>query len=432
MTKRPQPLRVALLGPGVVGKEAAQLLIDEAAELGARVGRPLELAAVGSRRASVEGIDQALLTSDLDALVRRNDIDLVVELIGGIEPARSLILAAIEHGKSVVTANKALLARHGAELFAAADAHGVDVYYEAAVGGAIPIIRPLRESLVADSVTAVMGIVNGTTNYILDQMHTHGVTYAEALADAQKLGFAEADPTADVEGHDAAAKAAILASLAFHTRVTFDDVACEGISSITAGDIAAAKEMGCVIKLLARCAKADDGSVAVGVHPTMVPLEHPLASVSGAFNAVFVELEWADKLMFMGPGAGGRPTASAVVGDVVTAARNKVRGVAGPGETSYNEPNICDPGRVSSRYYLQMVVQDSPGVLAQIATCFAAHDVSIQAVRQVPAGPDAVHEAQLGIMTHTAPNAQVRALIAALETMAEVDEGVRVLRVEGE
>ena len=432
MNKSRGPLKVALLGCGVVGSQTAQLLTEQADELAARVGRPLELAAIGDRRASVPGVDAALLSPDLDALVRREDIDLVVELLGGIEPAKTLIKTAIENGKSVVTANKALLARHGGELFEAAKAHGVDLYYEAAVGGAIPIIRPLRESLVADSVRAVMGIVNGTTNYILDQMHTHGVTFAEALADAQKLGYAEADPTADVEGHDAAAKAALLASLAFHTRVNFDQVECEGITGVTPHDIAAAREMGCVIKLLARCAKTPEGTIAVGVHPTMVPLAHPLASVSGAFNAVFVELDWADRLMFMGPGAGGRPTASAVVGDVVTAARNRVRGVAGPGESSYNDPNIADPGTVSSRYYLQMLVQDSPGVLAHIAACFARHGVSIQAVRQVPSGADSDREARLGVMTHAALDAQVRTTIAELEAMPEVDEGIRVLRVEGE
>ncbi len=432
MNKPDGALKVALLGCGVVGSHTARLLTEQADDLAARVGRPLTLVAVGDRRSSVPGIDSALLTPDLEGLVRRDDIDVVVELLGGIEPARTLILDAIAHGKSVVTANKALLARHGGELFDAAKRAGVDLYYEAAVGGAIPIIRPLRESLVADSVKAIVGIVNGTTNYILDQMHTHGVSFAEALADAQKLGFAEADPTADVEGHDAAAKAALLASLAFHTRVTIDQVDCEGITGVTRDDIAAAREMGCVIKLLARCAIQPDKTVAVGVHPTMVPLSHPLASVSGAFNAVFVELEWADKLMFMGPGAGGRPTASAVVGDVVTAARNRVRGVAGPGESSYNEPHIADPGTVKTRSYLQMIVQDTPGVLAQIADCFARHEVSIQAVRQVPQGPEDDRLAALGIMTHAAPSANIAALVAELEGMAEVDAGIRLMRVEGE
>ena len=426
------PVRVALLGCGVVGSSTARLLLEQADELAARVGRPLVLVAIGDRRTGAAGLDPALFTDDLDALVRREDIDVVIELLGGIEPARTLILTAVAHGKSVVTANKALLARHGAELFAAADAHEVDLYYEAAVAGAIPIIRPLRESLVADEVTAVMGIVNGTTNYILDQMHTSGVTFAQALAEAQRLGYAEADPTADVEGHDAAAKAALLASLAFHTRVTLEQVSCEGITAVTREDIAAASEMRCVIKLLARCARNADGSIAVGVAPTMVPVGHPLASVSGAFNAVFVELAWADRLMFLGPGAGGRPTASAVVGDVVTAARNRVRGVPGHGETSYNETRVADPGQVESRYYLRMVVQDTPGVLARVATCLAQHGVSIQAVRQEPTADGDGRLAQLGVMTHEAAHAEVMATIAELEAMAEVDEGIRVMRVLGE
>ncbi len=426
------PVRLGLLGCGVVGSSTAQLLLDQGDELAARVGRPLELVAIGDRKVGVAGLDAALFTDDLAGLVRRDDIDVVIELLGGTEPARTLMLDAFAHGKSVVTANKALLARHGAELAEAAKAAGVDLYYEAAVAGAIPIIRPLRTSLVADQVTAVMGIVNGTTNYILDQMHTTGASFAEALADAQRLGFAEADPTADVEGHDAAAKAALLAGLAFHTRVTIDQVACEGIASVTKEDIAAAAEMRCVIKLLARCALSADGSIAVGVAPTMVPVTHPLATVSGAFNAIFVELAWADRLMFMGPGAGGRPTASAVVGDVMIAARNRVRGVAGHGETAYNEPRITDPGAITSRYYLRMKVQDTPGVLAQIAACLARHGVSIQAVRQQPTTREGDRLASLAVVTHEAAAAEIAATIDELEAMAEVDEGIRVMRVQGE
>lgn len=426
------PVRVGLLGCGVVGSSAARLLLEQSDDLTARVGRPLELTAIGDRKVGVGGLDPDLFVSDLDSVVRRDDIDIVVELLGGIEPARTLILTAIEHGKSVVTANKALLAQHGGELLQAAHSRGVDLYYEAAVAGAIPIIRPLKTSLVADQVTAVMGIVNGTTNYILDQMHTTGASFADALADAQRLGYAEADPTADVEGHDAAAKAALLASLAFHTRVTLDQVSCEGITAVTQDDIAAASEMRCVIKLLARCSLMDDGSIAVAVAPTMVPLSHPLASVSGAYNAVFVELAWADKLMFMGPGAGGRPTASAVVGDVVSAARNRVRGVAGHAETSYNPPRIADPGQITSRYYLRMTVQDTPGVLAQIAACLAGHRVSIQAVRQEPTADNSDRVARLAVMTHEATDAEISATIAELEAMAEVHGEIRVLRVEGE
>lgn len=425
------PVRVALLGCGTVGLQVARLLIEQADDLRARVGRPLELVAIGDRRASVADLDPALFTADLAELVRRPDIDVVVELLGGFEPARSLILAAIASGASVVTANKALLARDGAELFDAAERAGVDLYYEAAVAGAIPIIRPLRESLVGDTITAVMGIVNGTTNYILDQMHSQGSTFAQALGEAQELGYAEADPTADVEGHDAASKAALLASLAFHTRVGIDDVDREGITGVTPGDIAAADEMRCVIKLLARCAVSPDGTIAVGVHPTMVPASHPLAGVHGAFNAVFVESEWAGQLMFMGAGAGGRPTASAVVGDVVSAARNRLRGAAGPGESDYTTPGITNPGQVSSRYYVSLLVDDSPGVLSRVAACLARHGVSIQAVRQEPTPDEPGGSARLGVMTHVATDADVRATVSELEGMPEVRPGIRVMRVEG-
>jgi len=365
------PLKVALLGCGVVGSMVARLLIEQAEDLRARIGRPLELVGIAVRRLELErpGIDRTLLTDDALALASRPDVDLVIELLGGIEPARSFILAAIASGSSVVTANKALLAEDGGTIYAAAEAAGVDVYYEAAVAGAIPIIRPLRESLVGDEVTAVMGIVNGTTNFILDKMHTDGADFAEVLAEAQRLGYAEGDPTADIEGFDAAAKAAILASLAFHSRVKLSDVDREGITGVTSADIAAAREMGCVVKLVARCALSEDGTIAIGVHPTMVPLGHPLAAIPGAYNAVFIESRHAGRLMFMGPGAGGSPTASAVLGDLVTAARNRVRVARGPGESTYSGRAITPPGRVSSRYYVSMTVTDAPGVLAQVATC---------------------------------------------------------------
>ena len=264
-----------------------------------------------------------LFTTDALGLVSRDDVDVVVEVIGGIEPARTLILAALEHGASVVTANKALLAEDGSTLFAAAEKAGRDLYYEASVAGAIPILRPLRESLAGDRVTRVLGIVNGTTNFILDRMDTAGSGFTEALEEAQALGYAEADPTADVEGFDAAAKAAILASLAFHTRVTAADVHREGIAEVTASDVASAREMGCVVKLLAICelVEGPDGpAVSARVHPAMIPRSHPLASVREAYNAVFVESEAAGQLMFYGPGAGGAPTASAVLGDLVTVA----------------------------------------------------------------------------------------------------------------
>ena len=431
MTVGDAPVRVALLGCGVVGSQVARILLEQADDLHARVGRELELVGIGVNSLRERpGIDASLFTTDLAALVDRDDVDIVIELIGGISPAREYLLAAIQGGKSVITANKALLAEHGPEIYHAARLADVDVYYEAAVAGAIPIIRPLRESLVGDAVTAVKGIVNGTTNYILDQMHTHGVSFESALADAQELGYAEADPTADVEGHDAAAKAAILASLAFHTRVRLADVACEGITSITTTDIAAAEAMGCVIKLLAQCTVSPDGTVAVGVHPTMVPLEHPLAGIRGAYNAVFIESVNAGRLMFMGPGAGGSPTASAVLGDVVTAARNRVRGVAGPGESAYTSPGITDPALVVSAYYLSMTVRDEPGVLARVAEAMARRGVSIAAVRQEQTeGEDAT--ALLMITTHRAPDGHVRAVVAELLEGGDVLGDVRVLRVEG-
>ena len=425
------PVRLALLGCGVVGSQVARLVLEQAGDLQARVGRPLELVGIGVRQVRERpGIDPSLFTTDLAGLVERDDVDVVVELIGGIHPAQELVLAAIQSGKSVVTANQALLAEQGPEIYHAARLSDVDVFYEAAVAGAIPIIRPLRESLVGDAVTAVKGIVNGTTNYILDQMHTHGVSFASALAEAQELGYAEADPTADVEGHDAAAKAAILASLAFHTRVRLSDVACEGITAVTTDDIAAAESMRCVIKLLANCSVSPDGTLAVGVAPTMVPVEHPLASIHGAYNAVFVESVNAGRLMFMGPGAGGSPTASAVLGDVVTAARNRVRGVAGPGESAYTSPGITDPALVVSAYYLAMTVRDEPGVLARVAEAMARRGMSIATVRQEQTdGEDAT--ARLGITTHRAQDGDVRAVVAELLEGGDVQGEVRVLRVEG-
>ena len=426
-----EPLKVALLGCGVVGSQVARVLLSEAEDLRARVGRPLQLVGIAVRDLSRPraGIDPALLTDDAEALVRRGDLDLVIELLGGIEPARGLLLAAIGAGASVVTANKALLAEDGGALYSAAEQAGVDIYFEAAVAGAIPIIRPLRESLVGDAVLAVKGIVNGTTNFILDRMHTAGESFAEVLAEAQALGYAEADPTADVEGFDAAAKAAILASLAFHSRVRLADVAREGISQVTLADVAAAREMGCVIKLLANCTLSPDGRIAVGVHPTMVPTSHPLANIPGAYNAVVIESRDAGRLMFMGPGAGGQPTASAVMGDVVTAARNRVRGALGPGESAYSARGITPPGDVASRYYVSLQVTDEPGVLAKVASTFAGHGISLQAVRQD--GDVVESSARLGVMTHVARDADLKAAVGELAGLAEVSDSIAVMRVEG-
>ncbi|MFE2357968.1 homoserine dehydrogenase [Streptomyces parvulus] len=428
---RTRPLKVALLGCGVVGSEVARIMTTHADDLAARIGAPVELAGVAVRRPDRvrEGIDPALVTTDATALVKRGDIDVVVEVIGGIEPARTLITTAFEHGASVVSANKALIAQDGASLHAAAGEHGKDLYYEAAVAGAIPLIRPLRESLAGDKVNRVLGIVNGTTNFILDAMDTTGAGYQEALDEATALGYAEADPTADVEGFDAAAKAAILAGIAFHTRVRLDDVYREGMTEVTAADFASAKEMGCTIKLLAICERAADGaSVTARVHPAMIPLSHPLANVREAYNAVFVESDAAGQLMFYGPGAGGSPTASAVLGDLVAVCRNRIGGATGPGESAYAALPVSPMGEVVTRYHISLDVADKPGVLAQVATVFAEHGVSIDTVRQ--SGKDG--EASLVVVTHRASDAALGGTVEALRKLDTVRGVASIMRVEGE
>ena len=426
-------VRVALLGCGTVGSEVARLLTTHADDLAARVGRPLELAGIAVRRTSMDRgglpVDPALFTTDAEHLATRDDVDVVIEVIGGLEPARSLILAALEAGSSVVTANKALLAEDGATLFAAAEKHGGDLYYEAAVAGAIPLLRPLRESLAGDRVRRVLGIVNGTTNFILTRMTESGSGFAEALEEAQALGYAEADPTADVEGFDAAAKAAILAALAFHTRVTAADVYREGITEVTGADVASARAMGCVVKLLAIAELAEDGrSVGVRAHPAMLPATHPLASVREAFNAVFVECEAAGELMFYGRGAGGSPTASAVLGDLVAVARHKVSGGRGPGESAYADLRLRPIGEAVTRYHVSLDVADRSGVLARVATAFAEHGVSIETVRQEKHGAD---DAILVIVTHDAAEAALSATVAALRHLDVVRRVLSVMRVEG-
>jgi homoserine dehydrogenase len=424
-------LKVALLGCGVVGSEVARIMTTHAHDLAARVGAPVELAGVAVRRPGRDrgAVPPELVTTDAVELVKRDDIDVVVEVIGGIEPARRFITTAMEHGASVVSANKALLAEDGAALHAAAAGHGVDLYYEAAVAGAIPLLRPLRESLAGDKVNRVLGIVNGTTNFVLDRMDTTGAGYNESLDEATALGYAEADPTADVEGFDAAAKAAILAGIAFHTRVTAADVHREGITEVTAADIASAKRMNCVVKLLAICERSADGqSVTARVHPAMIPRSHPLASVREAYNAVFVEAEAAGRLMFYGPGAGGAPTASAVLGDLVAVCRNKLSGVTGPGESAYARLPVSPMDDVVTRYHISLDVADRAGVLAQVAAVFAEHDVSIDTVRQT--GKDG--EASLVAVTHRAPDAALSAVVEALRKLDMVRGVASIMRVEGE
>jgi len=424
-------LRVALLGCGTVGSEVFRLLGEQAVDLAARVGAPLQVAGVAVRdpggRARVARVPDELVTTDAMSLVTRPDVDIVVEMIGGIEPARSLLLAAMQTGKSVVTANKALLGADGAVMHAAAREHGADLFYEAAVAGAIPLLRPLRESLAGDAVRRVLGIVNGTTNYILDKMDSSGAEFGDALKEAQALGYAEADPTADVGGFDAAAKAAILASLAFHTRVSASDVYRQGITAVTAADIESARVLGCVVKLLAICERCD-GGISARVHPAMISREHPLASVRGVYNAVFVEAESAGRLMFYGAGAGGGPTASAVLGDLVVVARNRVAGIRGPDAPSYAELPVLPMSEALTRYHVALDVADRPGVLAPVAEAFARHDVSIQAVRQEGHGEDA----NLVIVTHTARESALAATVADLSAMESVRAVDSVLRVEGE
>ncbi len=423
-------MNVALLGCGIVGSEVFRLLGEQAGDLEARAGAPLEVAGVAVRRpgrARAVAVDPALITTDAMALVTRPDTDIVVEVIGGIEPARSLLLAALKAGKSVVTANKALLAEDGATLHEAARAGGADLYYEASVAGAIPLLRPLRESLAGDAVRQVLGIVNGTTNYILDQMDTSGAGFADALEEAQALGYAEADPTADVDGFDAAAKAAILAGLAFHTRVTAADVHREGITGVTPADIASARTLGHVVKLLAICERSDAG-VSVRVHPAMIPRTHPLAGVREAYNAVFVQAASAGRLMFYGAGAGGIPTASAVLGDIVAVARNRRAGTRGPDATTYADLPVLPMGQALTRYHVALDVDDRPGVLARIAESFARQEVSIQAVRQDGRGDDA----QLVIVTHAAPDAALARCVADLGAMDVVRAVASIMRVEGE
>jgi homoserine dehydrogenase len=420
-------LRVGMLGCGVVGSEVARLINANQKDLTARSGAKLDLVKIGVRNLARPDVAKDLLTTDLESIVKDANIDLIIEVIGGIEPARTLILEAFANGKSVVTANKALLAKHGAELFAAADKSGVDLYYEAAVAGAIPILRPLRESLVGDHVQRVMGIVNGTTNYILTKMDESGSAFADALAEAQALGFAEADPTADVEGFDAAAKAAILAGLAFHSRVTDSDVYREGITKITDSDVAVAKSLDLVVKLLAIAELTNEGKISVRVHPTLISRSHPLASVREAFNAVFVESESAGAMMFYGRGAGGAPTASAILGDLVAVARHRVSGGLGPRESDYADLDIAPMGSTKTRYLIRLDVADRPGVLAAVAQTFSKHDVSIQTVRQTGRGDNA----ELIVMTHKAADSALAATVADLSTLDAVKDIASVLRVEG-
>ena len=436
-------LRVAVLGAGSVGAQVVALLLQHGDELAQRSGAGLELVGVAVRDIDAPRtaeIPRELLTTDAESLIVGADI--VIELIGGLEPARTWILQALNSGADVITGNKALLAHHGAELFDAAEQVGAQLYYEAAVAAAIPIIRPLRDSLAGDRIQRIMGIVNGTTNFILDRMDVGGESLEQALATATELGYAEADPTADVEAYDAAQKAAILASLAFHTTVPIDAVYREGITSVTPAQVDAAREAGYVVKLLAiaeRLTDPDTGSegVSARVYPALVPRTHPLATVHGVKNAVFVEAEAAGDLMFYGAGAGGRQTASAVLGDLVSAARRHVVGGPGVAESTHANLPVLPISSVITRYQITLSVVDQPGVLASIAHLFSEHDVSIETVAQNIAHPDESGVggdepgATLVIGTHRATEAALSATVAALADADVVSRVTSVLRVEG-
>jgi homoserine dehydrogenase len=423
-------VRVGLLGCGHVGSALVRQIADGASDIEARTGVRLEITRVAVRNLARERdvpLPSSVFTHDAAAVVVADDVDVVVEVIGGIEPARELIIEALKAGKPVVTANKELLANVGRELFETAEGAGVDLLFEASVAGGIPLMRPLRESLAGDRIRRVLGIVNGTTNYILSRMAESGASFSDALAEAQGLGYAERDPTADVEGFDAAAKTAIIASIAFGARVVAGDVYREGISDITDADIASASELGYAVKLLAMADETEAG-VAVRVHPTMVPVAHPLASVRDSFNALFIEADAVGQLMFYGRGAGGEPTASAVLGDVIDAAKNLASGARGATVGTLARKPIRPIDEVESQFYLQLEVADQPGVLATIAEQFGAHGVSIESMQQAGIGS----EARLIFITHTAREADLRATIHGLRDVGAVHRVGSVLRVLGD
>ena len=423
-------LRVGLLGCGTVGTAVTRLLHDHREDIARRAGCRLEVSKIAvrdpSKRREVP-VHPSAFTADPMEVVDDPDIDIVCELLGGSEPAGSLILAAFDRDKPVVTANKELLSTRGRELFDASDAKGLDLYFEAAVGGGIPLVRPLKESLTAERLTSIIGIVNGTTNYVLTRMSEDGMSFAEALGEAQRLGYAEADPTADVDGHDAAAKCAILASIAFNARVVAGDVYREGIGRVTTEDIEFARRLGYVVKLLA-IAELHEERVAARVHPAMIPSEHPLAAVRDAFNGVFVEGPNVGGLMFYGRGAGGEPTATAVVGDLVTVARNLLAGARGVGCTCFLERTVRPMAEMEGQYYILLRVEDRPGVLAEIASVFGRNDVSIKSVWQEGTGADA----QLVFITHRAREGSFQQAVTELGGLRAVEEVRSILRVEAE
>lgn len=420
---------IGIAGAGTVGGTLVRRLVEERAVVTAKTGLDLEVRRVAVRDASKErpGIPPEIVTAEVMDLVDDPTVDLIVEVMGGLDPAGILVPAALRAGKPVVTANKELVAARGPELFAAAAEAGVPLLFEAAVGGGIPIIRPLTETLAGEQVDRVLGIVNGTTNFILTSMADEGVGYEEALAEAQRLGYAEADPTADVSGADAAAKAAILAGLAFGTWVAPDRLHAEGITAIRAADFRAADELGFVIRLLAVAERRSDG-VSARVHPLMLPVDHPLAAIRGATNAIYIEGASVGELLFAGPGAGGEPTATAVLGDVIDAARVHLSGSRVAPRIRVEPGDVVDFGTVDTQWYVRLEVVDSPGVLAQIAGAFSEAGVSILSVRQEGRGDSAT----LLLVTHTAPEAAQQAAVETLRSLAAVESIASVIRVESE
>ena len=424
-----RPIRIGLLGAGSVGSQVARLLIENQSELAKRVGAELSLTGIAVRNLDSKrdaDLPAKLFTTDAESVILGSDI--VIELIGGIEPAKTWVMQALNAGADVITANKALIAAHGPELFALADQLGAQLYFEAAVAGAIPIIRPLRESLAGDRIQRVMGIVNGTTNFILDRMESTGADFQDALAEATALGYAEADPTADIEGFDAASKAAILASLAFHSEVPVEKVHREGITTVTAAQIDAARQAGYAVKLLAICERVSETGLVARVHPTLIPLDHPLAAVRGAYNAVFVEAESAGRLMFYGAGAGGPETASAILGDLVSAAKRHLAGGPGLADSTHANLEALPVQHISTRFQITLEVADRAGVLAQIASVFANHGVSVETVQQSVSKNNA---ALLTIMTHVASEKDLESVVASLQKDDSVVSVSAVIRVEG-
>ena len=425
-------IKVGLLGLGTIGTGVAKVLINNRDTITKKVGKPVELLKVLERNINKKysvTLPDGVLTDKPEDVLDNPEIDIIVEVIGGIETAKEFIIRALENGKHVVTANKDLLAIHGKDLFEIAESKNADLFFEASVAGGIPIIRPLKECLAGNKLEQVMGIINGTTNYILTKMTQDGSDFNEVLKEAQDLGYAEADPTADIEGYDAARKIAILASIAFNTRITFSDVYVEGITKITADDIQYAKDLGFVIKLLG-ITNYINSQVEVRVHPVFIPKSHPLASVNDVFNAIFLKGDAVGEVMFYGRGAGEMPTASAILGDVIDAARNIEYGVTGRIScTCFEERPIISIGEIQSEYYLRLKVVDKPKVLASIAGVLGDNDVSIASVVQKNTGKKG--KAEIVLITHKVCESSLRNALQIIGNMPIVDTISSVIRVEG-